>query len=112
MNSSAKQISPCHDAATCPWLFPLRQVSQGRPGNRPEPPPPRRNMPSMERVRQGGKLDIGATLVECGKPSLRLLDAIAVVGSRLHRKFSNGYSSSICFAGIEAFAGVGSRYGE
>jgi hypothetical protein len=60
----------------------------------------------MERVRQGGKLGIGATLVECGKRSSRLLNAIAATGSRLHQKFSNLSPSCIGSQELEAFAGI------
>jgi hypothetical protein len=59
-------------------------------------------MPSTERVRQGGKLGIAATLVEGGKPSLRVINAIAAASSHLHRKFSNLSPSCICLQGSKA----------
>jgi hypothetical protein len=71
-------VPPTPTQRSCPRLFfPCRA---GFPEDGPEtvrkPPPPRRNMPSTERLRQGGKLGgklgMGATLVESGKPSLSL----------------------------------------
>src|SRR5438034_5403072 len=96
------------NAATPPAaFFPARQVVPRTARKTiPEPPPPRRNMPSMERVKQGGKLGIGATLVEGGRPSLKLLNAIAAAGSRLHRKFSNLSPSCTSSWGSEALQGL------